>query len=206
MTGAQTPPCSPASCLRPCFPTPPARAPPLHSTGFDPRYAALAGLHRVQRVPSNEKRGRRHSSVIQVVALPLLEAHTAEAAYTRADVRIDTYRDSGPGGQHRNKTDSAVRLTHLPTGLQVTATEDRSQHVNRLVAYARLTALLAENAAAEAHASANAARREQVTRQERDFLWVSWRDIVTGPPPTNARTSYRRALQGHLDPLLKITN
>ena len=166
------------------------------STVFDPAYEALVGSHRVQRVPNNEKRGRRHSSLVTVVALD--GRATSRAVVNPADVRTDTYRDSGPGGQHRNTTDSAVRLTHLPTGVVVTATEDRSQHVNRQRAWQRLEAALVARSAADTHAEQNAVR-QAAHGEYRSWTWCAWRDEVTGPP---GRTSMRRALAGRLDPLL----
>lgn len=115
------------------------------------------------------------------------------------DVRTDTYRDSGPGGQHRNTTDSAVRLTHLPTGVSVTATEERSQYLNRVTAWQRLKSVLAEQAAAEQSAERNSVR--QATLDEfRSFTWTGWRDKVVGPD--GRTTSMQRALAGRLDPLL----
>lgn len=106
-----------------------------------------------------------------------------------------TFKASGPGGQHRNKTASAVRLTHLPTGLSVTATEDRSQHVNREVAWSRLTARLAEVAEREATEAINAAKSLAFGKQ-REWTWCGWRDEVVAPD--GQRRSMRQALAGRL--------
>jgi ribosome-associated protein len=164
---------------------------------FDPAYEALVGTHRIQRVPATEKRGRRHSSEVTVVALR--DAESTGVEVRREDVRVDTYRASGAGGQHRNKTDSAVRMTHLPTGIVVTATEERSQHQNRTVAWQRLTDLLAGQHEAAAHARTNTTRRDAI-EEGRSWTWTGWRDEVKGPG--GRRTQMSRALAGRLTPLL----
>jgi peptide chain release factor 1 len=98
-----------------------------------------SGVHRVQRVPETEAQGRIHTSAATVAVLP--EAEDVEIEINDADLRIDTYRSSGAGGQHVNKTDSAVRITHLPTGVVVTSSE-KSQHENRRKAMKNLKAKL----------------------------------------------------------------
>lgn len=114
-------------------------------------------------------------------------------------VRVDTFRSSGAGGQHRNKTDSGVRLTHLPTGLVVTATEERSQHQNRQVAWGRLHEALNSDAAAAAHTAVNQERQESLT-PGRDWTWCGWRDEVS--TPQGRKASMKRALAGDLTRLL----
>ena len=124
-----------------------------------------SGVHRVQRVPQTENQGRIHTSTVTVAVLP--EAEEVDVAIDEADLRIDVYRASGAGGQHVNKTESAVRITHLPTGIAVAMQEEKSQHKNRAKAMKILRARLYEQNRARAHAARSADRRAQVGTGDR---------------------------------------
>ena len=123
-----------------------------------------SGVHRVQRVPATEAQGRIHTSAATVAVLP--EPEDVEIEVNDADIRIDTYRSSGAGGQHVNKTDSAVRITHLPTGIVVTSSE-KSQHQNRARAMKVLKARLYDQKRGALDAERAAARKEQVGSGDR---------------------------------------
>ncbi|WP_293999003.1 peptide chain release factor 1 [uncultured Megasphaera sp.] len=124
-----------------------------------------SGVHRVQRVPVTEAGGRIHTSTATVAVLP--EAEDVEVNLNMDDVRVDYYRSSGAGGQHVNKTSSAVRMTHIPTGIVVECQDERSQLENRAKAMRVLKARLLDKAQQEADAEVTEARRSQVGTGDR---------------------------------------
>jgi peptide chain release factor 1 len=163
-----------------------------------------SGVHRVQRVPATEASGRIHTSTATVAVLP--EVDEVEVAINEGDLKIDVYRSSGHGGQSVNTTDSAVRITHLPTGLVVTCQDEKSQLKNKVRAMSVLRARLYDLEQQRAHAEQAEARRAQVGTGERA------EKIRTYNFPQNRITDHRigltlhsldRLLAGDLDPLIE---
>ncbi len=124
-----------------------------------------SGVHRVQRVPATETQGRIHTSAVTVAVLP--EAEEVEVDIRPEDVKVDVYRSSGPGGQSVNTTDSAVRVTHLPTGLVVTCQDEKSQIKNKAKALRVLRARLLDQMTAEQREKISAERHSQVGTGDR---------------------------------------
>ena len=132
--------------------------------GAKAAFSPEAGGHRVQQVSPTEKKGRVHSSTITIAVLP--EPAGTELKINPSDLRYETYRDSGPGGQHRNTSDTAVRVTHLPTGIQA-CSAIKSQYRNKQLALAALSARLAERRTSADTQRRNSNRKAQLGTGER---------------------------------------
>lgn len=165
-----------------------------------------SGGHRVQRVPATETQGRIHTSACTVAVLP--EPDEAQAVQINpADLRIDTFRASGAGGQHINKTDSAVRLTHIPTGIVVQCQDGRSQHSNRDVAWKRLRSRLYDHEMRK--------RQEEQQKLEDSKTDVGWGHqirsyVLDQSRIKDLRTNYetsatQKVLDGDLDPFIEAS-
>ena len=137
----------------------------LEGTGAYSRLKYESGVHRVQRVPETESQGRIHTSTVTVAVLP--EADEVELEISPTDLKFDVFRASGAGGQHINKTESAVRITHLPTGMVVECQDERSQHKNKDKAMKVLRARLFEQMQQEQNARIASERKTQVGTGDR---------------------------------------
>jgi len=137
----------------------------VHGPGAYGMLRHESGVHRVQRVPETESQGRIHTSAATVAVLP--EAEDVDVQVDEDDLKIDVFRSSGPGGQSVNTTDSAVRVTHLPTGLVVTCQDEKSQHKNKAKALKVLRSRLLDMRLAEQEAERAAERRAQVGTGDR---------------------------------------
>jgi len=161
------------------------------------------GVHRVQRVPVTETQGRIHTSAVTVAVLP--EAEDVEVDLADKDLRIDVYRSSGPGGQSVNTTDSAVRVTHLPTGLVVTCQDEKSQHKNKAKALKILRARLLERARQEQQSEIAANRKAMVgsgDRSEKIRTYNFPQSRVTDHRVNLTLHTLERVLDGDLDAIV----
>ncbi|HDK35382.1 MAG TPA: peptide chain release factor 1, partial [Bacteroidetes bacterium] len=141
------------------------------------------GVHRVQRIPATESGGRIHTSAVSVAVLP--EAEEVDIDIDQKEIRIDLFRSSGPGGQNVNKVESAVRLTHIPTGIVVSCQDEKSQHKNRMKAMKILRSRLLAKKQEEEMAKITAARRAMVGTGDRSAK------IRTFNYPQNRVTDHR---------------
>lgn len=137
----------------------------IEGNGVYQRMKYESGVHRVQRVPTTESSGRIHTSAATVAVLP--EAQEVEVEINPQELRIETFRSSGPGGQHVNTTDSAVRISHLPSGITVSCQDEKSQHKNRSKALRILRARLLERMEAEQQKEMDDVRKMQVGSGDR---------------------------------------
>jgi peptide chain release factor 1 len=175
----------------------------VEGKGVYSRLKFESGVHRVQRVPITEASGRIHTSAVTVAVLP--EAEEVEVEIDPKDLRIDVFRSTGPGGQSVNTTDSAVRVTHLPTGIVVSCQDEKSQHKNKAKAIKVMRARLLDKLRKEQNAEISAARREQVgtgDRSERIRTYNFPQGRVTDHRIGLTLHSLDAILEGELDPLI----
>ena len=171
-------------------------------------YALLkfeSGAHRVQRVPVTETQGRIHTSACTVAVLPEPDKNE-ELEIARDDLRIDTYRSSGAGGQHVNTTDSAIRITHIPTGITVECQDERSQHKNRAKAMALLSARIKDAQQRQQQHQQSAARKLLVgsgDRSERIRTYNFPQGRVTDHRINLTLYSLEQVLEGELEPVIE---
>ncbi|MGH7967012.1 MAG: peptide chain release factor 1, partial [Candidatus Binatia bacterium] len=175
----------------------------IEGKGAYSRLKFEGGVHRVQRVPETEASGRIHTSAVTVAVLP--EADEVDVQIDEKELRIDVFRSSGPGGQSVNTTDSAVRITHLPTGLVVSCQDEKSQHKNKAKGLKILRARLLERAREEQQAAMSASRRSMVgtgDRSERIRTYNFPQSRITDHRINLTLHTLERALDGELDSVM----
>jgi len=163
-----------------------------------------SGVHRVQRVPATESQGRVHTSTATVAVMP--EAEEVDVEINPRDLQVDTYKSSGAGGQHVNKTESAIRITHLPTGLVVACQEERSQLQNRERAMQMLRAAILDRKIREQEAERSSLRRSQVGTGERSEKIRTYnfpQDRITDHRINQNFGNIRGVMEGDMDKILE---
>ena len=175
----------------------------INGDGAYSKFKFESGVHRVQRVPETETQGRIHTSTVTVAVLP--EADEVEVEINPKDLQIDTYRSGGAGGQHVNKTESAIRITHIPTGVIVACQNERSQHQNREVAMKMLKSKLVKIKERE-----HLKRIEDIKGEQQQIGWGSQIRSYVFMPYTlvkDHRTGYETGninavMDGEIDPFI----
>jgi peptide chain release factor 1 len=163
-----------------------------------------SGVHRVQRVPKTESKGRLHTSAASIFITPEVEA--SEFAIPENELKFETFRSSGPGGQSVNTTDSAVRITHIPTGVSVSCQDEKSQHKNKARALKVLRSRLAEQHAQEQEDAENAERRSAIKtgdRSEKIRTWNFPQDRMTDHRLSKSFFGIKKFLEGNLDEIIE---
>ncbi len=170
-------------------------------------YSAMqyeSGVHRVQRIPKTEKQGRVHTSTITIAVLN--KPKRVELVINPADLRIDTYRSSGAGGQHVNKTESAIRITHLPTGVVVTSQSERSQHQNKENAMGVLAARILAAQEERDMSSLTEERRQQIgwaKRSEKTRTYNFPQNRITDHRIEKSWHNLEDIIEGNMEPIMK---
>ncbi|MGC8718782.1 MAG: peptide chain release factor 1 [Thermodesulforhabdaceae bacterium] len=175
----------------------------IHGKGAYSRLKFERGVHRVQRIPVTESQGRIHTSAVTVAVLP--EAEEVDVEIDPSDLRIDVFRSSGPGGQSVNTTDSAVRITHIPTGIVVTCQDEKSQHKNKAKALKVLRSRLLDLKRQEQEAKIAQERRQQVgtgDRSERIRTYNFPQNRVTDHRINLTLYKLEEVLNGSLDEII----